>query len=108
MDSLGSWGGCAGTAELCGQAPVGDSAVAPKGSSLSCPGPAVLTTFPVWEMQPPECLRLNEFAHANSGVIYFQFDHSGLVSNYRGLVFLAFLLLGAGGVMAPVVVQGHQ
>lgn len=47
---------------------MGDSGVTPKGSSLSCPGPAVLTAFPVWEMQLLKCLGLNGFAQANSGV----------------------------------------
>lgn len=87
---------------------MGDSGITPEGSSLSCPGPAVLTAFPVWEMQLLKCLGLNGFAQANSGVSCFQTDHSGTVPDYHGLAFLAFLLLGAGGVVAPVVAQGHQ
>uniref|UniRef100_A0A8C5X1H0 MYB binding protein 1a n=1 Tax=Malurus cyaneus samueli TaxID=2593467 RepID=A0A8C5X1H0_9PASS len=48
LDSLGSWGGCSGTAELMWSSPVEDSEV----------------------MQPPKCLGLNGFAHADSGVSY--------------------------------------
>lgn len=100
LDSLGSWGGCAGTAELvvkpCGRFRT------PKGSSLSCPGPAVLTAFPVWDMQPG----VQWVCTGKLWVSCSQFDHPGAVHNHHGLVFLAFLLLGAGGVMAPVVVQG--
>lgn len=65
LDSLGSWGGFAGTADLvvkpCGRFRT------PKGSSLSCPGPAVLTAFPVWDMQPLKCLGFSGFAQASSG-----------------------------------------
>lgn len=62
----------------------------PKGTLLSCPGPAVLTAFPVWEMLSLKCLGLNGLAHACSGVKYIQFGHLGVISNYCNLAFLPF------------------